>query len=526
MNNELKKSLLALIVFRLLLVSLVMGVGLLALPQQLSFFQFIQPFTLAVYVLSVLYILLWKYTELPNLVYHIQFLFDLILISMLIFLSGGINSLFTPFYVLIIVYASLLKDRDAVIIAVTLSITSYSGIVHLGYLGWVPGATSIGPYPLLIYRISLNTLGFLAVALLGIYLSERIRSARQELGAAKVVHQNIVNSLRDGLLTLDAEGVITSLNRAAEDISGYSEEDLLSTKISDLFSESVSNRILKSDFELSSRALHMECWTENKTGGSLFLVLSCSPLLSHQQEQTGYILAFQDLTEIKKREDELQFKEKMAAIGQMAAGLAHEIRNPLGSLSGSIQVLQSELKLSDKKARLIEIVLRECDRLNKIVGDFLTYSGSRPGRIQPTDLFSLVHDTVEIFKNSPDFQGSHAIELSSSANPLVCQADSDQFKQVVWNILQNGIRSMPDGGKLSIELFTNDSRVLMKFTDQGVGLSSAEKTKLFQPFHSGFGKGAGLGMSIVYQIVHQHRGSIDIDSYPGSGTTVSISLPV
>ncbi len=526
MNNELKKSLLALIIFRLLLVSLVMGVGLLALPQQLSFFQFIQPFTLAVYVLSVFYILLWKYTQLPNLLYYTQFLFDLILISTLIFVSGGINSLFTPFYVLIIVYASLLKDRDAVIIAVTLSITSYSGIVHLGYLGWVPGASSIGPYPLLIYRISLNTLGFLAVALLGIYLSERIRSARQELGAVKVVHQNIVNSLRDGLLTLDAEGVITSLNRAAEEISGYSEEDLLSTKISDLFSESVSNRILESDFELSPRALHMECWTENKTGYPLFLVLSCSPLLSHQRERIGYILAFQDLTEIKKREDELQFKEKMAAIGQMAAGLAHEIRNPLGSLSGSIQVLQSELQLSDKKARLIEIALRECDRLNKIVGDFLAYAGSRPSRIQPTDLLSLVHDTIELFKNSPDFQGDYAIEISSSANPLVGQADSDQFKQVVWNILQNGIRSMPGGGKLSIELCTNDSKVLMKFTDQGVGLSSAEKTKLFQPFHSGFGKGAGLGMSIVYQIVQQHRGSIDIESYPGSGTTVSISLPV
>lgn len=526
MNNEFKKSLLALIIFRLLLVSVVMGVGLLALPQQLLFFQFIQPFTLAVYVLSVGYILLWKYTDVPNLIYYIQFLFDLILISTLIFVSGGINSLFTPFYVLIIVYASLLKDRDAVIIAVTLSITSYSGIVHLGYLGWVPGATSIGPYPLLIYRISLNTLGFLAVALLGIYLSERIRSARQELGAAKVAHQNIVNSLRDGLLTLDLEGAITSWNRAAEEISGYSEEDLLSTEISDLFSESVSNRILKSDFELSSRALHMECWTQNKTGSALFLVLSCSPLLSHQREQTGYILAFQDLTEIKNREEELQFTEKMAAIGQMAAGLAHEIRNPLGSLSGSIQVLQSELQLSDKKARLIEIVLRECDRLNKIVGDFLSYAGSRPGRIQPTDLLSLVHDTVELFKNNPDFQECHAIELSSSANPLVCQADSDQFKQVVWNILQNGIRSMPDGGKLSIELYTNDSRVLMKFTDQGVGLSSAEKTKLFQPFHSGFGKGAGLGMSIVYQIVQQHRGSIDIESYPGSGTTVSISLPV
>lgn len=525
MVDDFKKKLLILIVCRLLLVSLVLGVAIFALPQ-LFFFEFLQPFVLAFYVLSILYILFWKYAERQDLLYYTQFFFDLILISLLIFVSGGINSLFTPFYVLIIVYASLLRQRNGGIEALTLSIISYSGIVHLSTLGWVPGGADIGPYPLFVYRISLNTLGFMGVAMLGIYLSERLQSARRELGTAKVVHQSIVNSIRDGLVTLDLQGRITSFNRAAEEICGDSQLELLSKPLSEVFPEWVLNRILESDFQSNPRALHMECWTNNKENSLLFVGMSCSPLLSHDQEQIGYFFSFQDLTEIKKREEEIQFKEKMAAIGQMAAGLAHEIRNPLGSLSGSIQVLKSELHLSDEKARLVDIILRECERLNKIVGDFLAYTGARPSNPQPADLLSLVQDTVDLFKNSPEFQGHHRIEIVPPAEPIHCLFDSDQFRQVVWNILQNGVRAMPEGGTLSIKLGTEDSRALLSFQDQGTGMGPEEKKKLFQPFHSGFNKGAGLGMAIVYEIVQEHHGSIDVQSQGGMGTLINISLPI
>lgn len=527
MTDDSRRKLLILIVFRLALVSLVLGVALVALPhQQLPFFQFLQPFILAVYVLSVVYILLWKYTTRSHLLYYTQFFFDLILISALVFISGGINSLFTPFYVFIIVYATLIRDREGVIVALTLSITSYSGIVHLSYLGWVPGPIDIGPYPLVVYRISLNTLGFMAVALLGLYLSHRLKSARRELGATKVLHQNIVNSIRDGILTLDPEGRITSVNRAAEEISKYSQGSLLEQPVSKVFSESIFDEILKSDFELNPRSLHMDCWTKKNNGESVFLTLSCSPLISHEREQIGYILAFQDLTEIKKREEDVQFKEKMAAMGQMAAGLAHEIRNPLGSLSGSIQVLQSELQLSDQKARLVDIILRECERLNKTVGDFLMYAGPRPSNLQPVDLLGLVHETTDLFKNSTEFQEYHQIEIRSTSDLPSCHADADQLRQVVWNILQNGVRSMPSGGKLSIDLQSVNSRALLRFKDRGIGLDLDGKKKLFQPFHSAFKKGLGLGMAIVYQIVQQHHGNIEIQSQPGLGTEVSISLPI
>ncbi len=524
--DDFKQKLLTLMIVRLVLVSLVLGFAIFALSQQVSSFEFLQPFILAVYVLSVAYFLLWKYTDRLGTIYHLQFFFDLILISLLIFVSGGINSLFTPFYVLIIVYASLLKHREGGIVALTLSITSYSGIVHLGYLGWVPGGGDIGPYSLIVYRISLTTLGFMGVAMLGIYLSERLQSARHELGTAKIVHQTIVDSIRDGLITLDLPGRITSCNRSGEEICGFSQQELLSQSISELFSESVLQSILKSDFESNPRALHIECWSRDKTGQPLFVGLSCSPLFSHDQKQTGYILSVQDLTEIKRREEEVQLQEKMAAIGEMAAGLAHEIRNPLGSLWGSIQVLQSELHLSDEKARLINIILRECKRLNKIVGDFLAYAGPRSGHLKRIELLSLVQDTVDLFKHSPEFQGGHSIEILPSPKPLRCLADSDQFRQVIWNIIQNGVRAMPTGGQLSIQLRQVDSRALLSFRDEGIGMNSKERKELFQPFLSGFKKGAGLGMAIVYQIIEQHHGQIDIRSERNSGTIIDISLPI
>ena len=524
--DDLKKNLLGLIIVRLILVSLVLGFAIFALSQQVSFFEFLQPFILAVYALSVVYVLLWKYSSRLNLIYNVQFFFDLVLISCLIFISGGINSLFTPFYVLIIVYASLLKQREGGVIALTVSITSYSGIVHLGYLGWVPGAEDLGFYPFVVYRISLTALGFMGVAMLGIYLSEQLQKARLELGAAKVVHQSIVDSIRDGLITMDRTGLITSYNRAVEDISGYEPAELTAQSLSTLFSESVLESILDNDFELNPRALHIECWTKTKTHTPLFVGLSCSPLYSPEREQIGYLLSLQDLTDLKNREQEVQLKERMAALGQMAAGLAHEIRNPLGSLSGSIQVLQGELQLSDERARLVNIILRECDRLNKIVGDFLVYAGPRPSNRNRVELLELVRETVDLFKNSAEFQEHHEIRIRPPQSLIRCLADSDQFRQVIWNILQNGVRAMPAGGTLGIHLQQEDSRALLTFQDQGTGMDNKEQRELFQPFQGKFQKGAGLGMAIVYEIIQHHHGNIEVTSQPEKGTRIRISLPI
>jgi two-component system sensor histidine kinase PilS (NtrC family) len=241
-------------------------------------------------------------------------------------------------------------------------------------------------------------------------------------------------------------------------------------------------------------------------------------------QQVGYILSFQDLTEIKTREEQLQLKEKMAAIGQVAAGLAHELRNPLGALSGSIQILRSELQPSGESARLIEIVLRECDRLNKTVGDFLIYAGPRPMKRQSVDVVPLLLDTVELCKNTPEFQTGHSIEVKAPAS-LHGKLDPDLIRQAVWNVIQNALRAMPNGGKLAVSATVNESSLGLRFADEGVGMNDEDKRRLFEPFHSGFKKGVGLGMAIVYQIVQQHAGRIEVESAPGVGTQILITLP-
>lgn len=530
--HEERRKLLTLIILRLVLSTLFLGVASPFIPQP-HITELLRPFLLTVYVLSALYVVLWKYGKNLSLAYSAQFYSDLVLITLLIYLSGGVHSPFTPFYVLIIVYASLLRQSEGGILALTLSVVSYIGIVHLGYLGLLPDPLGSEAYENVIYRLGLNIPAFVAVALLGIQLSERLQKADRELRTTRgsleeltALHENVVNSIRSGLVTLDLAGHITSFNRAAREIWAFRQEEILRKPLSAILPQAILTRILEADFEANPRALRQECWIENKQGRSLFLGMSCSPLLSKSNEKIGYVLSAQDLTEIKELEEEIQLREKLATIGQLAAGLAHEIRNPLGSISGSIQILRSELNLSEDKARLIEIALRESERLNKIVEDFLAYAKPQvPTHYQPVDLSGLVQETVALCKNDPDYKDNHSIEIVCPSQVIHCWGNPDQLRQVVWNVMQNGLRAMPHGGRLLIELRGEDSQTLIRFKDEGVGMTPEERKKLFQPFQGSFKQGAGLGMAIVYQIIQQHRGRISIRSRLRQGTIVEITVP-
>jgi two-component system, NtrC family, sensor histidine kinase PilS len=513
-----------LIIVRLLLISLVSAAALSTTVFEGSTGQFLRLFLLVVYILSGIYFLFLSYTDRPEELYSLQFFSDLVLISLLIYASGGSASPFTPLYVLIIVYSSLIRYRRGAVYAVALSIISYLGVTHLEYFQRIP-ATPGAVYTHVLYRVMWNLLGFVAVALLGSFLSERLQKTRLELGAVKMLHDNIVNSIRTGLITLDSEGRITSLNRAAGEIFGRDEKEVLGKSLKQVLPPVVLENILATDFTALSLPLRSENWLPDDTDRRFFVGTSCSPLFRQSGDQIGYILSCQDLTEIKKREEELQLKEKMAAIGQVAAGVAHEIRNPLAALSGSIQILRSELTLLPDQRRLIEIVLRECSRLNQTVADFLTYAGPAPPRFQSTDLSALVQETVTLFENHPEFEDHHSIEVHFSAPEAPCLADPDQLRQAVWNILQNGVRAMPHGGRIAIQVSVSDVAMRLTVRDEGIGMTEEEQSKVFQPFHTGFKKGVGLGMAIVYQIVQQHNGSIEIESCPNRGTTVSVLIP-
>jgi two-component system sensor histidine kinase PilS (NtrC family) len=237
------------------------------------------------------------------------------------------------------------------------------------------------------------------------------------------------------------------------------------------------------------------------------------------------VLTFQDLTEVMELEREVRRQERLAALGKMAAGLAHEIRNPLASMRGSVQVLGSELNLSPDQSQLMEIVLRESDRLNRIVSDFLTYA--RPPRSERTviELSSILSETVALLRNSTELRPDHLIIEKYPPEPVHYNGDPNQIRQIFWNLVRNALQAMPQGGELRVELdSTLGADVMIIFGDDGEGMTRDQKERLFEPFSSSSG-GTGLGMAIVYQLVRDHNGKILVESEAGKGTRIFITLP-
>jgi two-component system sensor histidine kinase PilS (NtrC family) len=239
------------------------------------------------------------------------------------------------------------------------------------------------------------------------------------------------------------------------------------------------------------------------------------------------LFTFQDLTEIKRLEREIRMKENLATMGEMAAGMAHEIRNPLASISGSVQVLREGLGLEGENSRLMEIIVRESERLSGILNDFLVYA--RPPRFKPDDidLREIVEETATLMRNSSEVQDDHEIVLAMPEGPVKVFADANQMKQIAWNLARNAIKAMPGGGRLEVLLDANDTgEVVMKFRDEGVGLGNGEAHRMFMPFKGNFTHGSGLGLAIVYRMVQDYNGSISVDSLSPQGTEISVRFPV
>ncbi len=240
----------------------------------------------------------------------------------------------------------------------------------------------------------------------------------------------------------------------------------------------------------------------------------------------GVIFIFQDLTDIQALENEVRLKERMAALGEMAAGMAHELRNPLAAISGSVQYLKGDLQLQGDQLELMEIILRESDRLDHAIRDFLTFA--KPGAFAPTptDLVKLVEDQLKLLGKSRELTKRHRLETAFEERSVVCDVDANRIKQVFWNLATNALKAMPDGGTLSVAVRRfREGQIEIRFSDTGIGMDAEMQTRYFQPFNSSFSEGTGLGAAIVYRLVEEHGGRIQIDSREGEGTSVSVVLP-
>ncbi len=483
--------------------------------------------------LTILYFFLLRLSKNFNWQIRVQFVLDAILITWLVWRTGDLTSPYLTLYIFLISVASIfLKARTTLLIALlcVLLFASLSILVAFGFIDSF-GAT---PEPSKVIQIiGFHAVAFLIVGLLSARLSQRQESTEQlkettkTLADLRALHERIVESIRSGLITTDLEGNIYTFNLAAEEITGLKSKEMIGKSIFSIFGN-IQLPILSSLKNAENDEQHQRFETDFISPEDFIVRIGygISPLFAESGEKTGLIITFQDLTDIRSMEESIRRKDRLAAVGRVAAGLAHEIRNPLGAMRGAIQVLESKTEPDTAQAKLMEIILRESDRLNKIITNFLTYARPRVSNFSDIDVRESINDTFMLLEHSPDVKENHVLETVLPENEVLIFADPTQLKQIFWNLARNAIMAMPDGGKLKVSVSELASeRIRILFEDTGCGMSPEQVEQLFEPFANSTTGGTGLGLSIVYQIIRDHNGTINVRSIENKGTTITLELP-
>lgn len=462
---------------------------------------------------------------------RIQFILDALLITWLVWRTGDLSSPYITLYIVLIAVSSLFLNPLATLAAAFVSTACFALVAGLAGFGFIESRGEPQSAAKIVQIISFNVVAFLIVGMLASRLSERRSSGEKlvettrTLASLRALHERIIESIRSGLITTDLDGKIFTFNAAAAEITGFSAEQMEGRNISELFGDvSTAIRITLEDESEQPRRFETDVLTPDEF--AIHVGYSITPLYSEIRETTGLIVTFQDLTEIRSMEESVRRKDRLAAVGRVAAGLAHEIRNPLGAMRGAIQVLESNTPPNSVQSNLMEIILKESDRLNKIITNFLSYARPKVGEITEIDAREAIAETFTLLRHSPDIGEGHVLKEELPAEPIVILADATQLKQIFWNLARNAIQAMPEGGTLTVSLEpASAERVRIIFKDTGVGMTPEQVESLFEPFSQSTSGGTGLGLSIVYQIIRDHNGTINVRSIKGEGTVITVELP-
>ena len=504
----------------------------------------------------------------------VQLALDLLLVCLLVHFTGGLDSAFPFMYIFVIFAAANLLERRGSLCVAALSSGLYGGLVAAEWTRVIQPAEFAGglaplqPAGYVVYQVLIHTVAFLAVAILSSHLVERLRRAGQELEQRGLdlrnlqnLHQAIVANISSGILTLDLAGRVIAFNQAAERITGYTFEDVRDRPwqatpftacsiLTDFFAQP--------NAPLSAPAT--ELYLDRRDGRPIPIGIACSPLRGEDGMPVGVVAIFQDLTERKQVEEQLRRADRLAALGHLAANIAHEVRNPLAAISGSVEILREDLAITESNRELLSIVLREAHRLKLITGQFLDFAKPQPLLFRPCALRPLVEETLSILAKSSEYHPRMICTITEEPPALRALADSDQLRQVVWNLCLNAMQAMPEGGTLTVTLrlssagdgqLVNSSTsqlgrtevqgqrnqstnrpadqstegwVEIAFRDTGRGIPPEELGRIFDPFYTTRPSGTGLGLAIARKILESMGGRIEVTSRPNFGTTFRLWL--
>jgi len=524
--------------FRVLLVTLLLGATLLfrlseydilTSERRLEFLSLI----VGTYSLTIVYIVLMRVIESAfDTFAYVQLTGDLLVSAVLVVLTGGMESLFLVLLPLCVLAGSVLLYRSGSLYTMLIATALIVLLVIQEILGWWRPEGPVADQRVLPVLLSglTNVSAVFLVGMLAGYLSEQARTAGQrlmdasrDLEALKALNGHIITSIQSGLLTYTLDHRIIFFNPAAGVITGHKPESVLYAKATELFP----------GIEHHETTEELSRWEEQfrrPDGALLHVGYSLSPLRDGRGRHQGWILILQDLTRLRDMEESVRRSERFAGIGRMAAGIAHEIRNPLASMSGSIQILAASDHLDGTNQRLMKIVLRETDRLNELVNEFLEFARPTPPAFESTSIRQLLEEMILVFRylhteeNESMITADVDVELVMEGDATV-DADPRQLRQIFWNLLNNAIQAMPDGGAVRMVVSRRSRELEVKVIDEGMGIPIEKLNRIFDPFYSTKKGGTGLGLALVHRILDEHNGRVHVESEVGQGTHFSVILP-
>jgi two-component system sensor histidine kinase PilS (NtrC family) len=510
---------------RIIILTFLLGVGLTIIrltPNNIPVRGFVSVILLW-YTIAVFFLVLDSLWNEYGLQARVQVLTDLALSTIVVYITGGIDTSFNFLNPLVIIVASILLPRWWAYLTASLSFIAFGTILELSYFDLIRSFSLSRPdLRMMQMVIVINLLAYLAVAYLASTLSAKLRQTNVELEDKsgeledlQALQNDIIQSMRGGLITTDLEGFITLMNLPAQNYLERRSKDLLGTMVDKLFLDPLP--------EPQPHPVQGEVRANTSRGEKIFGV-TVTPLTAADGDVVGLIYTFADLTEMRRLEAEVRMRERLAAVGRLAAGIAHEIRNPLSSIAGSVKLLATISNLPEEQRALLGIVTRESERLNHIISDFLLYSREKNYVFVPHDLLQLLEETLTLLENHPRADQVEIVRDYTVASASA-QIDGNRMKQVFWNLCDNAMRAMPSGGVLKVSVAAHRDGWQVIFKDSGIGLEPQHIEKIFEPFQSQFEGGTGLGLAVVYQIVQAHKSSIRVVSKPREGAEFILLLP-